>query len=91
MVLAETVRTDCSSEICPQKHGQPISEKGTMASQGRKESFQQMVLEDGTSIYQKINPDIILTVYKKINSKWTINLNVIWKSRENLCDLGKEI
>lgn len=79
MILVETEQRYWQrSEISPEKHGQLILEKGTQILQRGKDSLvnKRWVLEDWTPIWQEINPNIILTLYTKINSKWTTDLNV---------------
>ena len=43
-------------------------------------SFQQMALENWTSIYQKMNVDTDFILFTKINSKWVIDLNITGKT-----------
>ena len=60
-------------------------------------NFQQVTLEQLNIHTQKINLDIDLTPFTKINSKWIIDLNIKGKIlkllrdsiRENLDDLGQ--
>lgn len=58
-----------NSEIDPYKYSQLTSEKDTKAICWRRKSFQQMALEQLDIRVKKINLDIDLLSFKKINSK----------------------
>lgn len=68
-----------SAETDPHEYSQPTSDKGAKATQWSSD-FNKRDWSNWTSTCGEMNPDAELVLFPKINSNWTISLNLKHKT-----------